>query len=61
MTGASVLAVQGFDIGVAKRLRGVFRHRLDDATVGAREFELLVSGDVHPVSAFVHQAVVEVA
>jgi len=40
----TVLAVQGFDIGIAKRLRGVFRHRLDDAPVGAREFELLVSG-----------------
>ena len=57
----TVLAVQGFDIGVAKQLRGVFRHRLDEAPVGAREFELLVSGDAHPVSTFVHQAMVKVA
>ncbi len=33
----TVLAVQGFDIGVAKRLRGVFRHVFDDAAVGTRE------------------------
>ena len=63
----AVLAVQGLDVGVSERLRGVFRHRLDDAPVGACEFELLVSGDVHPVPAFppegarVHQAMVEVA
>ncbi len=31
----TVLAVQGFDVGAAKRLRGVFRRRLDDAPVGA--------------------------
>jgi hypothetical protein len=29
-----LLAVQRFDIGVAKRFRGVFRHILDDAAVG---------------------------
>ena len=56
----TVLAVQGFDIGVAKRLRGVFRHRLDDAPVGARELELMSSRGAHPVAALVHQAMVEV-
>ncbi len=30
----TVLAVQGFDIGVAERLRGVFRYRLDGPSVG---------------------------
>ena len=55
----TVLAVQGLDIGVAERLRGVFRHRLDDAPVEPRELELLVSRDAHPVSAFVHPATSE--
>ncbi len=61
----AVLAVQGFDVGIAERLRGVFRHRLDDAPIEPRKLELLVSRDSHPVSAFppegarVHQAMSE--
>jgi hypothetical protein len=55
----TVLAIQFFDVGVAKRFRGVFCQRFDDTAVGTAELELLSPRDAHTVSAFVHQAMVK--